>query len=64
MDLNLRPADYESAALPTELSWHEKQSTLFAICCQAKLGLLGFSKFIFLGLAATLTAAAGRSTTS
>ena len=21
MDLNLRPADYESAALPTELSW-------------------------------------------
>ncbi len=23
-DLNPRPADYESAALPTELQWHSK----------------------------------------
>ena len=45
-DLNCRPADYESAALPAELEWHgRRKGSKTGVLCQ---GVLTIQKIFFM----------------
>ena len=49
-DLNLWPADYESAALPTELHWQSSVQSIISILAKPCQGLSGFSEGILPGM--------------